>query len=747
MTHTDDAPSKKRAALSLLATLGCLALLSAGMAVVPAIWVGNKTLTLTDAWNNIEVDLSTLPSQLPGRVTVLDSSGNQYATFYAENRVPLDSLDQVSPHLIDAVLAVEDAHFYEHGPIDVRGTLRAFMRNQVSGSTQGGSTITQQYIKNLRLSAAQDSEAAAAATETSLRRKIVELKWAAELEQVMTKDEILLGYLNVAYFGNGTYGVGAASQYYFGVTAADLTVPQAALLAGMLKNPTGYDPLTKPDSAIARRATALGRMVSAERISPAEADTAGAAPLGAAPHPLPNGCTQSDYPYYCEWVKSVLLSDPAFGNDPSERESNLYQGGFVVHTALDPKAMAAAQQAVDAALTHDNQAVAALAVVEPGTGHTLALAQSRDFSQTQVIYPVQATVQPGSTFKPITYAAALEAGFLPTDTLASGSPYSPTGMNAPSGGFKNVDGRGRGQIDAATAIKFSVNTWFVRLIERTGTEAVADMAYRLGMSSMNPATRQVGSSDASLTLGAFETSPLDVASVYATIAANGVHCRPLPITTVTSSSGGELPSPDPHCEQVIEPSVAATVSAAMTGTFTDGGTAEGLDLGRPAAGKTGTTNDFGATWFAGFTPQASTAVWVGDPRGPSYPLRDITAYGAPHERLYGATVAGPIWRDVMTQVMSDKPVVPLATPGPLTASGREVPDVRGLDVRAAISSLQDAGFTISIAPDTEDSLLAKPNAVTDQAPKAGARLANGETITLTLSRGSDTDVSVSAPPE
>lgn len=699
-------------------------------------WAGERITAAVGWWDAIEVNLDELPSQLPGRVTVVDATGTPYATFYSENRVPVDDLQDVAPALIDAVLAVEDDGFYEHGPIDFRGTARALVRNQTTGTTQGGSTITQQYVKNLRVVGADTDAEALEATETSLYRKIVELKWAAALEQVKTKDEILLGYLNVAYFGNGAYGIGAAAQFYFGVPAADLTVAQSALLAGLLKNPTGYDPLTRPAEAQGRRSTALARMVAAERLSQAEADNADAEPLGVSAHPLPNGCTQSPYPFYCDWVKATLLDDEAFGEDAETRERNLYEGGFTVRTALDPSAMASAQNAVNAALSPDNQAAAAIAVVEPGTGRVLAIAQTRTYQQTQFNYPVQALVQPGSTFKPITLAAGLEAGFAPDGTLASGTPYSPAGMNAPAGGFGNVDGQGRGTIDAATAMKYSVNTWFVRLVERTGTAAVADMAYRLGMRSMNPATRSVGPADASITLGAFETTPLDLANVYATIAADGVRCRPLPITGVTALDGTDLPTPDPQCEQAVEPSVVSTVASAMTATFTDGGTAEGLDLGRPAVGKTGTTNEYGATWFAGFVPQRATAVWVGDPRGPSYPLVGVTAYGQYFPRLYGSTVAGPIWRQAMAELVGPLPVEPLTVPGPLTASGREVPDVTGLTIEAAVGALQRAGYDAELAgtgPGRDQPI----DTVVSQVPAGGSRVPTGQVVDLTLVEGSD----------
>ena len=737
------APSKKRALASLTAALTCMAVMTTALVIGPAVAAGTQAKAAVNWWDDIEVDLTQLPSTLPGHVTVTDKDGNTFATLYSENRVAANSLDEISDVMIEAVLATEDNQFYEHGPIDFRGTARALLRNKVTGTAEGGSTITQQYVKNLRIIGAEDDAEAAAATETSLRRKIVELKWAAEIEQERTKDEILLGYLNAAYFGNGAYGVGAAARFYFGVSASELTLPQAALLTGLLKNPSGYDPLTHPQAAADRRTTILARMVAAERITQDEANAANAEPLAITPHPLPNGCTVSPYPYYCQWVKNVLLSDPAFGDDEPTRERNLYDGGFTVKTALDPAHMAAAQEAASAAFGNDNDVAAAVAVVTPGTGHVTAIAQTRTYTQTEFIYPVQAQVQPGSTFKPITLAAALEQGFDPGTLLGSSVGYHPSGMNAPKGGFGNADGRDRGMIDAATAMKFSVNTWFVRLLEKTGTEAVADMAFRLGMTSMDPATRRVGEADASLTLGAFEATPLDVANVYATLAASGVRCRPLPIVAVTDAHGNPLPAPDPQCEQVIDPSVAQTVARAMETTFSDGGTAQGLGLDRPAVGKTGTTNSNGATWFAGFTPLRSTAVWVGDPRGPAYPLQNVVAYGKRHTRLYGSTVAGPIWKQTMAAVTAGDPSVGLPEPGPLMTSGRAVPDVTGLDVTAAIDALQRAGFTVSVAKETAPGRSMAPGTVVGQMPTGGS-VPLIRDVQVTLVDGSDTNVTVEA---
>jgi membrane peptidoglycan carboxypeptidase len=683
-------PSSWRALGGLLVAWLLAAVVAGLVAVVPGLILGRTALAVTDRWESIRVNLADLATPLAERTLLTDADGTELAVLYNENRLPVASLTDISPTLIDAVLATEDDRFYQHGPIDVQGSVRALARDADAGRVvQGGSTITQQYVKLLRANAGQVD-----AKTNDVNRKLVELKYAVELEKTSTKDQILLGYLNIAYFGNGAYGIGAAAQAYFSVPPAELTLPQAATIAGLLKNPTGYDPTLDQAAATVRRATVLGRMADVGRITEEARATATAAPLGLNPSMLPNGCVASPYPFYCDWVRNTLLTDPVFGKTSEERATNLARGGFTVVTALDQKAMAAAQASVDAAFTHNQSEVAAIAVVDPGTGAVPAIAASRDYATSQFNIPVQAALQPGSAFKPITLAAAFERGFTTTQRMDAPARYTPAKLNAPAGGFSNIDGRGRYNLDAAGAMKFSVNTWFVRLEEQVGVIPVADMAFRLGMTSMDPATRHVGPSDASLTLGAFETSPLQMASVYATFAADGVECAPTPILKVTATTTGDnLPSLDPACHQVLSPAVARAVTRAMSATAEPGGTAAGLGLtDRPWVGKTGTTNANGATWFAGYTPNLAAAVWVGDVRGPSYNLKGVTAYGHWNAFLYGSTVAGPVWDQAVTGILTGVPPAAFPDPFPVTRWGTQVPDVVGMGVPEAVSALTDAGL-------------------------------------------------------
>ncbi|WP_162458269.1 penicillin-binding protein [Pseudactinotalea terrae] len=716
-------PSKRKALAGLGVAVLAGSLLVSAAATVPAVLVGQQVNQTYDWWESIEVDAAVFDVALPGHVYVTDRDGNDIATFYAENRIPLERLDQISPALIDAVLSVEDREFYEHGPIDLTGTARALARNLATNSLQGGSSISQQYAKLLRAAAGQSEQERSAATETSLRRKVVELKYAIALEERFTKDEILLGYLNAAYFGDGAYGVGAAAHHYFGIEASELNHAQAALLAGILRNPGSYNPVDHPDRALARRSVALNAMVANGKLEQAVADTLREQPLELSVTDLPNGCTDSPHPYYCDWVRATLLEDEAFGATADERRANLDRGGFTVTAALDSSTTATAQRTLDEALGRQDVA-AATAVVEPGTGHVLAIAATRDYADTQFNIPVQGQLQVGSTFKPITVAAALEEGFSPATTMTSPHLYVPSSGNYPAGGFRNSDGRSRGPIAATEALKFSVNAWFVKLTERTGVTDVADMAFRLGMTSMDPARRTVSEADLSITLGAFETTVLDVANVYATLAASGVACSPVAIIAVSAADGTALPAPDPACHQALSPAVADTVTALLGSTDEPGGTAQDVTVpGQHWVGKTGTSNDFGATWFAGYTREVSSAVWVGDPRGPSYPTNNVTAWGERHHRVYGATIAAPLWGNLVTALTAGQPATAFPTPGPLTVSGFAMPNLVGTDLAHARGVLTTAGLGEPVVQHVSSQSL-PPGTVAAQEPLAGSHAAS-----------------------
>jgi membrane peptidoglycan carboxypeptidase len=321
-------------------------------------------------------------------------------------------------------------------------------------------------------------------------------------------------------------------------------------------------------------------------------------------------------------------------------------------------------------------------------------------------------------------------------------------MNYPKGGFHNDNNRNNGVLNAYQATAGSVNTWYIQLEEQYGVVPVADMAQRLGITSLpRKGPRKITPKDGSLTLGAYEVSPLEMAGVYATFASGGITCKPVVITALTDRNKVKLPVPSAACHRTLSPYVAAAVTDVLRGVFGKGGTGAGLDLGaRPAGGKTGTTNSSAATWFSGFTPQYAISVWIGDPRGgQKFPLKNVKAYGQTFGRVFGRSIAGPIWRETMTALLASQPVIGFPSPATTVLTGLTppVPDVRGLTVASAVSALLRAGYVVSIDPDTAPpDALEAPGQVAAQSPVPGEQSAYGSEIVLTLTAGSDTAADV-----
>ena len=737
--------SKVASALKGVAASVVIAGLCASV-TLPAIGVGAITMREAgDYWASLPSDLPKLP--LPQKSVILAADGSKIAEFYSENRV-LVALDEVPDHMVDAIVAIEDSRFYEHAGVDVRGTARALINNLTGGAVQGGSTLTQQYVKNVLFNAATDEETKGEVTsQTSYLRKLREAKLALATEQDLSKDQILEGYLNIAYFGDGAYGIGTAARHFFNVEVEDLTVAQSALLAGLVKNPTGYDPTDNLKQAQQRRDVVLARMRALGFIGARAHREARKSEVRLDLTSAANGCYASEFPFFCQWVKNQLQEDPVFGETPAERQRRIFQGGMTIRTTLDPKAQRLAQASVDGALGRRNRVAAAAVTVEPGTGHVVSMALNRGYGKgegkTELILPVLPAFQPGSTFKPFTLAAALERGYDPTEKVSTPSIYAPANMNYPGAGFTNSGSASAGLLSAEQALWRSSNTFFVRLEEQVGVLNVANMAERLGITSL-PRTgpRALTPRDASLTLGAYEVSPLEMAGAFATFAAQGVHCTPVGITSITGPDGNDIAVPDPDCHEALPASVANTVAAIMKGAI-DGPdpfrTGADLSLGRPAAGKTGTTQNNSAVWFAGYTPQYATSVWVGDPRGGfRYPLQNFYAYGQYIARAYGGSVAGPIWERIMAGLHQNLPVRDFAPPGAISGYRNVVPDVRGMDVAQAVQVLTAAGYKVTLAQKTaaKDPLL-RPDRVHSLDPVPGALIGLGTTVTLVLTHGSN----------
>lgn len=751
--ETTSQPARKRIA-AFTAAAATIALSVGVLAAPVGLATSGGASAAINYWNALPENLP-LSVALPQHSVLLDKDGVEIARFYSENRIDVKA-ESISENFTQALLATEDARFYEHGPIDIQGVLRAAAHNTSSTQTQGASTITQQLVQNILINNARDQTEKNVAVGTSYNDKLRELKYAVGLEKTLPKAEILNMYSNTVFFGQSAYGVEAAAKVYFNSTAKVLTRAQGALLVGMLRGPSVYDPFVDPEAAKNRRDTVLARLSAVGTITDDEARVAQAEPLGLSKGSLPSGCEQSRYPYYCSLVRSEILTDPAFGATREAREDRLTRGGMILTTALDPAAMSAAQEAVTTALGNGNRAALGTAVIKPGTGQITAIAQNRDWGsgdgQTQIVYAAS-PFQVGSSMKPITLATALEQGIPVTTRLNSDSPYRSQTLDSPDGGFINYGGISYGNVDARTAIKMSLNTYFIRLIERTGVLPVADMAARLGITSLpRVGANAIKGQEASLTLGAYEISPIEMANAYAVFIGGGIACRPSTIISgIRADSREKIETPNPDCHQAIAPAVANTVADTLKQPFTPGGTLGALGglTGREAAAKTGTTNDFAANWIVGFTAQYASAVWLGDPRGGNqYPLDLVHAYGRDYRNLTGSEVAAPVWKDLMNRISAGLPALPLPRSDDAAGSAttaKAIPDIRGLSVGDAVTLLLQNDLTPTIAADTAAvSPLYGKDVVVTQTPAPGSSFGYKQTVIITLSAGSQTSILIPA---
>jgi membrane peptidoglycan carboxypeptidase len=725
---------------------------------------------------------------LAERSVILDRNGNRIATLHgAEDRVsvPLTDIPVAMRH---AIVAIEDRRFYEHHGIDYRGIVRAALTNQENGDvTQGGSTLTQQYVKNVLIEAATTPAELKEARERTVQRKIREARYALQLERTLSKDQILANYLNIANFGDGAYGVEAAAQHYFGIHAKQLNIVQSALLAGIVNSPTAYNPKLHPKAALERRNLVLDQMLASKYITPLQLKYAKTFPLGLTKSNLQisDGCELAgSAAYFCAYVRDTLLNDPKFGVTREARERRLFEGGLTIKTSLDPAIQADAQNAVDTLIPAGGRIATADVVMQPGTGDVLAMAVNRKYADTTDHLPVYGVVngktvesadrfdtkfnfatqglyQAGSTFKMFTLAAALEKGLSTATSFnspgciylanfgdnppgAPGQCASDTpGVISPFGqGYVNSDPAEAGVYNMAAGTASSVNTYFVQLEKKVGLEPVRDMAQRLGVQSptLNGNDALVGS----LTLGSREVSPLDMATAYATIAAHGLRCYPKPVLGMTGSNGKAVSYVGAGaCKQVLTPGIADTVTSLLEGVITSGtGSANG-QIGRPAAGKTGTTDNHFDAWFIGYIPQLVSAVWVGDSRSPSlYPMEhspttpDGTIIaGYDQGSVFGGDVPTKVWAATMRAASANLPWESFPPPDQQVVIGIQspVPNVAGMDVASASAALSSAGFT-PVTGGTTPSTYA-PGIVVFTTPGGGTTASSGGTVSLFVSSG------------
>jgi membrane peptidoglycan carboxypeptidase len=619
--------------------------------------------------------------------TIYDANGGVIAKVYARDRIVV-TFSNIAPVMRQALVDIEDNRFYQHGAVDLKGTLRALTKNASSGASQGGSTLTQQLVKNMNVElAGDDPTKVREAQAQTIGRKIAELKVAIKLEQTLSKDQILTDYLNIAFFGEQAYGIEAAAERYFSVHASQLTVTQSALLAGLVQSPSGYDPLAAPQAALVRRNEVLDAMAKYGAITAAQAAADKAKPLGLKVSRPQEGCitARNGEQFFCDYVEHVFLNNPAFGKTAAARQALWDRGGLSIRTTLDPKAQSALQKSVTSHVDAGDKAATAMTMVQPGTGDILAMGQSRPYGNgsspavTTLNYNVDRSMgggggfPTGSTVKPITAAAALEHGIgmdqsydspyqqpYPAMTDCQGKPL-PESNNPPN---QNDSTSLVGPFTMPEAMAKSVNTYFVPLEKDAGLCNVVQMMAKLGITTQagySPGTRTLApiAQVQSLTLGTNSLTPLEMADVYATFAARGVYCSPTAITAITDVNHKNLPVPSADCHSVMQQSTADAITTMLKGVVEDGtGAADGFTDGRPSAGKTGTTDSHKQVWFVGFTPQLSGATVVSDTGTTITSLEDGQSIGGNSYgsgQVFGSTVAGPIWHDAMGGALNGVP--------------------------------------------------------------------------------------------
>lgn len=644
----------------------------AGIALPAAGALGLAAKGSVEGFDEIPANLKRPP--LSQRTTILDAEGGQIATVYSRDRTVVP-LKDISPYMQKAIIAIEDSRFYEHGAIDAKGILRALNENAQSGGvTQGASTLTQQYVKNVFVEeAGDDPTKVAQATQQTVGRKVRELKYAIQVEEELGKKRILENYLNITFFGQQAYGVEAAAQRYFSKPAKDLAVEEAALLAGVVQSPSRYDPVNDEAEATKRRNVVIQRMAEVGDISRADAAKAASKPLGLKVKKPQNGCITAvnGGGFFCDYVRNVFLTDPTFGKTKEDRARIWNRGGLTIRTTLDRKAQKSVQESIKDHVYKSDDVASAMSIVEPGSGKILAMGQSRPYGlgkhETVLNLSVDSDMgggagfQPGSTFKPIVAAAAMEGGKPPTQMYDS--PYemdypSPVGscdgktwLNTSGQKLENENETEVGPYDMKEATAKSVNTYYVELISDIGICPVTELAKKMGAERADGGKLQL---EPSIALGTQEMSPLTMANAYATFAARGTYCTPVAIQSITDAEKKSLPVPKSKCSRAMSEKTADTVNTLLKGVV-EAGTGQEAGLGsRPSAGKTGTTDFRYAAWFVGYTPNAAGAVWVGDPAH-ERKMIDITIGGVYHDKVFGGQVPGPIWRDAMSGAVADRP--------------------------------------------------------------------------------------------
>jgi penicillin-binding protein 1A len=609
--------------------------------------------------------------ELAQRSYVYAADGSVLATLRGEeNRQPIHLAD-VPQHVIDAILAVEDAGFWVHDGVNARGMVRAFRANvDAGGISQGGSTITQQLVKLDLLT-----------DEQTIDRKVQEIVLALRLERKLSKEQILSRYLNTVYFGNHAYGIQAAAETYFGVSPQQLTIDQAALLAGIIRNPIVYNPVRYPERAERRRETALQRMVVVNAITPEEAAMYALTPMPTELHDL----TPAPTDYFAEAVKQQLLNDPRLGETEDEREQAVFQGGLRIHTTFDPRGQQQAIAARDANLPLTDgvftvtdpatgqpaQGSAAITSIEPSTGAIRTMVGGPGFQNYRYNLVTQNRRNPGSSFKTFVLAALMEQGRSPEDRVNGMGPCRFRNDSGEPNPYEvtNFD-NSRGAADAIRAQTLrSSNCAYVRLGQVAGIENVVEMARNLGL--RNP--RSTVPDAMSLPLGTASVTPLEMASAYATLANDGVYNPPYMIERVEDRNGRTIIAHQARSERIVSSDTARLVTSVLQDNVRSGtATRAAIRTGQPAAAKTGTHQGSRDAWMVGYSPRLATAVWIGG-------LGSQFTVNLGGRGITGSTYPAQIWGDYMTAWHDGQEVVPFQPP-PARPGGTMLEVPNGIDL-------------------------------------------------------------------
>ena len=612
--HRRSEKAHRRRVVILIAVLIAIPLVAAGIFGV-VVSVGLRTVAAVQGYIPSLADQHQV--SLAQTSAIYASDGSLLAYLHGvENRTVITG-NQIPQVLRNAVVAIEDERFYTHPGVDFRSFIRALVTNVNSQrTTEGFSTITMQLVGNLYLDR----------TDLSFTRKFDEMALALQLERKYSKNEILDLYLNTVYFGSNAYGVEAAAKTYFNKEPVDLTLPEAALIAGLPQAPSGFSPRNHPDQALTRRNMVIQKMADIGLITQGEADNALSTAIQLAPY---SPYTQVQEPYVVAYVRKQLID--MFG------EEKVFQGGLQVETTINPAYQKLASNAISSTLNRTGDPSAALVSIEPNTGYIRAMVGSTVYTTSQFNLATQGRRQPGSAFKTFCLAAAIEMGINPADTYYMSMPVTLTYPGAPKPWkVKTFSGASYGISSIVAATLRSDNTVYAQMALDVGAARIVDVAHRMGITTYVNA-------DPAIVLGGltYGVSPLEMASAYGTLSNHGEHVEPTIILRIKDSSGKVIWEASPKRAQAISAGVAYAVTQILQQNVKSG-TGTKANIGRPAAGKTGTAQDFGDAWFCGYTPHLSTTVWVGHPKG-LIPMTNVHGIS-----VTGGSFPAQIWQKFMS---------------------------------------------------------------------------------------------------